>query len=177
MINLLVAEIGQEIVAKLMDSTINTSWYQRKQTADEKVSCIPNPANIQMEQVYEHNQKLLCKYESELKEWKDFAEKESSVNTFDFCLNEKDTHFLQELEREAQNRTDALASMDSWFKGFPFKVEQLKTNLSTCFQFEKMSKDFCERVFQQIFSQFYSNRTKSKVEPMLLLRAISRTAE
>jgi hypothetical protein len=135
-------------------------------------------------------------------EHREWDEVETQINALKQQLSQLDqteTIVLEEDPEIAQMLTE-IDSLNSWFEQVPLAIDSLKWTLQMISTFQGRAKQYCEDYFRQIFEQIneipssnagsgitggmvgseannlsvFTTKEKKKLEPMLILRALSR---
>jgi len=134
---------------------------------------------------------------SEQREWDEIETQLSVLKRQLAVLNEPEEVHLEEDPEVTQMLSD-IDSLNDWFEQVPLAVDSLKWTLQMISTFQGRAKQYCEDYFRQIFEQIneipssnvgvsgglvgsevnnlgiFTAKEKKKLEPMLILRALSR---
>lgn len=196
-------EFKDELVQALFKNEITTSWYQRPPKLENghlntnnsisgSLNFIPNPQNQELSECIDLYKNYQMKLERECATWKDLKAnyKSSLLSLYDDIKQQQNTennHNHSNTNNNHHNHSvdntlnilfaDEFSSMNKWLNSLPLSVDRFDWNTKLAISFQDHSKQFCEGVFHQIFAKFFSSDlrgTKSqKIEPMMVLRAMS----
>jgi hypothetical protein len=135
-------------------------------------------------------------------EQKDWDEIETQLNTLKKQLSGLNISDVipEEEDPEIAQLSLEVDSLNEWFEQVPLAVDSLKWTLQMISTFQGRAKQYCEDYFRQIFEQIseipssavggnvsgglvgteinnlgvFTSKEKKKLEPMLILRALSR---
>ena len=123
-----------------------------------------------MKEIMEQDLKDLDKLEKEKEEWNQLLEtyKLKKLKERQEFLTKNDIDLLESVQS-----TDSL-DVTEWLKEAEAKIDNLDYSLKVTQKFASQSQQFCENVFHQIFTQFFSKTKEPKTDPLTALRALSR---
>lgn len=181
------SNLTSKVLEGLLSNEITTSWYQRPTniaSSDENsvTYYLPNPQNQELSECIDlyknYHEKLVkeCEIWEELKikpvgdTLKKIDIKKLQVGRIDNTLN---VLFAEEFQ-----------SMNKWLNSLPLSIDRLDWNTKLALSFQDHAKQFCEGLFHQIFAKFFSsdlhknnnninNNSNQRIEPMMILRALS----
>lgn len=136
---------------------------------------------------------------TEQKEWDEIEVQLNTLKTQLSTLNISEEVHLEE-DSEIAQLSSEIDSLNEWFEQVPLAVDSLKWTLQMISTFQGRAKQYCEDYFRQIFEQIseipsstantnvtgglvsseinnlgvFTAKEKKKLEPMLILRALSR---
>lgn len=176
---------SDKLVNGLINNEITTTWYQRPNNNDntnvDVVYYLPNPQNQELSECIELYKSYHQKLEKECETWesiKSLEPKEINNNlllsdtTISASTTEIDNSLNVLFAEEFQN-------MNKWLHSLPLSIDRFDWNTKLALSFQDHAKQFCEGVFHQIFAKFFSadlpraGRNHQRIEPMMLLRALS----
>lgn len=193
--------ITEKLVNGLINNEITTTWYQRLNSSPSSTETastaattpaiyyLPNPQNQELSECIELYKSYHRKLEKECETWEsvkynaangDIGAKDSSSAKGTSAAKDisADTH------TEIDNSLNVLfaeefQNMNKWLNSLPLSIDRFDWNTKLALSFQDHAKQFCEGVFHQIFAKFFSadlpraGRNHQRIEPMMLLRALS----
>lgn len=168
-----------KLVEGLLSNEISTSWYQRPTntaaTSEAPVYYLPNPQNQELTECIELYKNYHIKLEKECEIWEELKSKSSEM-------------FKSQAKKSIENVkidntlnvffAEEFQTLSKWLTSLPLSIDRLDWNTKLALSFQDHAKQFCEGVFHQIFTKFFSADLPQKgkaqrIEPMMILRALS----
>ena len=176
---------AEDLIQAVTKGDIETSWYQRPSegpsgAAASSVIYLPNPQNQDIQDCIDLYRNYQQRLEQELRVWEALDAdrevlKENVIGKLQaWNLNETTGPEAKAAPILSPTAGVTIEQLSSWLaRDLPLSVDRLDWTCKLATTFQDHAKQFCESVFHEIFAKFFASDGEQRVEPMLVLRAMS----